>query len=67
VDGGETFTLTAYLPEQPSDTEALCMQKIKANVGWDLQVSSHLGRLPPADQADLTLLRLFDPRGFYIG
>ncbi|KJS31455.1 MAG: hypothetical protein VR64_11710 [Desulfatitalea sp. BRH_c12] len=67
VDSGETFTLTAYLPEQPSDTEAQCMQKIKAHVGWDLQVSSHLKRLPSADPADLTLLRLFDPRGFYIG
>jgi acyl CoA:acetate/3-ketoacid CoA transferase alpha subunit/acyl CoA:acetate/3-ketoacid CoA transferase beta subunit len=67
VDGGDTFTLTAYLPAQASDTEEQCLQKIKDNVSWPLSIASGLKRLPPAQEEDLTLLRLFDPRGYYIG
>jgi acyl CoA:acetate/3-ketoacid CoA transferase alpha subunit/acyl CoA:acetate/3-ketoacid CoA transferase beta subunit len=67
LEGRDTFTLTAYLPSQPSDTEAQCMAKIKENVGWTLDVAPALKRLPPGDKQNLTLLRLFDPRGYYIG
>ena len=66
-DGRETFTLTAYLPSESSDSEEDCLEKIKANVGWPLSVAPALRRLPPAEMQDLTLLRLFDPRGYYIG
>ncbi|RJQ77958.1 MAG: hypothetical protein C4519_13085 [Desulfobacteraceae bacterium] len=67
VDGRDTFTLTAYLPAHSSDTEEQCMQKIKENVSWPLTVVPNLKRLPSAEKEDVTLLRLFDPRGYYIG
>jgi acyl CoA:acetate/3-ketoacid CoA transferase alpha subunit/acyl CoA:acetate/3-ketoacid CoA transferase beta subunit len=67
ADGNETLTLTGYLPSQPSDTEAQCLEKIKAMVGWDLTVAPNLKRLPAHNDKDLILLRLFDPRGYYIG
>lgn len=63
----ETLTLTAYLPEQASDTEEKCVEKIKSVVGWELDIAPMLKRLPLANEEDLTMLRLFDPRGYYIG
>jgi hypothetical protein len=67
IDGKETLSLTAYLPVQASDTEARCVEKAKAAVGWDLDIAPSLKRLPLGDTQDLTLLRLFDPRGYFIG
>lgn len=67
VAGRDTLTLTAYMPAGPSDTEAQCMAQIKEKVGWDLVVAPNLKRLPGYDDDDLILLRLFDPRGYYIG
>ena len=67
IDGNETLTLTAYLPEKASDTEAACVEKAKSVVDWDLSIAPSLRRLPLANEEDLTLLRLFDPRGYYIG
>lgn len=64
--GRDPLTLTAYLPSRHSDTETHCLENIKAKVGWDLRVAPGLKRLPPPDEHDLTLLRLFDPRGFYL-
>ena len=67
IDGGKTLTLTAYLPTETADTEAQCVEKAKAEVGWELAVAPALKRLPLANEQDLILLRLFDPRGYYIG
>lgn len=66
VDGRPTFTLTAYLPAHPEETEAQCMERIKENVGWTLDVAPSLERLALPGAEALTLLRLFDPRGYYI-
>ncbi|WP_054029771.1 CoA-transferase [Desulfatitalea tepidiphila] len=67
LDGSDRLTLTAYLPEKASDTEAQCVEKARAEVGWQLAVAPSLRRLPLSDVQDLTMLRLFDPRGYYIG
>jgi hypothetical protein len=67
IDGGDTLTLTAYLPDKASDPEAQCVEKAKAEVGWKLAIAPTLRRLPPVNEENLTLLRLFDPRGYYIG
>ena len=67
IDGKETLTLTAYLPGQASDTEEKCVEKVKSVVGWELDIAPTLKRLPLANEEDLTMLRLFDPRGYYIG
>ncbi len=67
LEGRDTFTLTAYLPADPDETEAQCMDRIKENVGWQLETAPALKRLSIGRKEDLTLLRLFDPRGYYIG
>ncbi len=67
IDGSKTLALTAYLPEKASDTEAACVEKARSVVGWELSIAPALRRLPLANEEDLTLLRLFDPRGYYIG
>ena len=66
LDGRPTFTLTAYLPSHAEETEAQCMERVRANVGWPLEVAPTLQRLDVSDHGNLTLLRLFDPRKFYI-
>lgn len=66
-DGAPTFTLTAYLPAHDQESEAQCMERIKANVGWPLATAPNLRRLALPGADDLKLLRLFDPRKYYIG
>jgi acyl CoA:acetate/3-ketoacid CoA transferase alpha subunit/acyl CoA:acetate/3-ketoacid CoA transferase beta subunit len=61
------LVLTAYLPSNPEETEAQCLEKIRKNVGWPLEVAPQIKRLPAGDTEQLHLLRLFDPRGYYIG
>jgi acyl CoA:acetate/3-ketoacid CoA transferase alpha subunit/acyl CoA:acetate/3-ketoacid CoA transferase beta subunit len=61
----ETFTLTAYITSKPDQTAAEATAGIKERVGWELKVSPNLRKVPPVAQEDVTLLRLFDPRGFY--
>lgn len=65
--GRSKLVLTAYLPSCPEETEAQCMARIKENVGWPLQTAPKVDRLPPWDQESLNLVRLFDPRGYYVG
>jgi len=68
VDNQDTFTLTAYLPAKDSDTEAECLAHIQERVGWELQVASNLKRIELiVEKDDLNMLRLYDPRGFFIG
>ena len=38
-----------------------------AMVGWELDIASDLVRLDPPNKEEITLLRLFDPRGYFIG
>jgi len=66
VEGRPTFTLTAYLPEHPDQTEARCMQRVRESVGWELDVAPALKRLELPDGENLALLRLFDPRKYYL-
>ncbi len=65
--GRNKLKLTAYLPSHPEETETQCLAKIKENVGWTLETAPQIKRLPPWEQEELHLLRLFDPRGYYIG
>lgn len=66
-DDGQGFVLTAYLPAAADETEAGAMTRVKENVGWSLKVAPQLTRLDPPDASSMALLRLFDPRGHFIG
>ena len=67
VDGKETFTLTAYIPSGATQTEEEAIAHIREKVGWTLDVASHLKRVQPPTKEEITLLRLFDPKGYFIG
>ena len=43
------------------------MRSIKGKVDWKLETAPSLRKIDPPDEEALTLLRLFDPRGFFIG
>jgi acyl CoA:acetate/3-ketoacid CoA transferase beta subunit len=67
IEGRETFTLTAYIPTQEIQDEAEIVAAIEKKVGWELDIASDLVRLEPPSEEEITLLRLFDPRGYFIG
>ncbi|WP_419662972.1 hypothetical protein [Desulfosarcina variabilis] len=66
TDGKPTFTLTHYLPASDHAGESDCLAAIRKKVGWDLDVAPDLKRLGLPSQDELTRLRLFDPRRFFI-
>ncbi len=62
----ETFTLTAYVPSEASQNVEEAIVKVKEKVGWGLDIASDLKRFQPPTKEELTLLRLFDPKGYFI-
>ena len=61
------FILTVIIKPEDGADENRCIEKIRANVGWELNVSPRLEMAAPPSQEELTLLRLFDPERFFIG
>jgi acyl CoA:acetate/3-ketoacid CoA transferase beta subunit len=66
TDESDAFVLTAYLPSHPDESEEQCVARARENVSWKLNIAPVLNRLLPPSREELTLLRLFDPRGYYI-
>lgn len=64
---GSTFSLTAYIPPDEALDESECLTAIAKRVGWPFETSLDLERIAPPTQEELTVLRLYDPRGFFIG
>jgi len=67
VDGHDSFILTAYIPSAPDEKEEQCVTRVKENMEWDLAIAPRLDRMALPDKESLNLLRLFDPRGYFIG
>jgi acyl CoA:acetate/3-ketoacid CoA transferase alpha subunit/acyl CoA:acetate/3-ketoacid CoA transferase beta subunit len=67
VEGRETFSLTAYIPSQTTQDESEIIATIQEKVGWELDIAAHLVRLEPPTEEEITLLRLYDPRGYFRG
>lgn len=65
IGGEETFTLTTYIPSKPKQTVKEVIAGIEEKVGWELKVSPNLKEAQPVAKEEVTLLRLFDPRGFF--
>jgi len=65
IGGEETFTLTTYIPSRPKQAVKEAIAGIKEKVGWELKVSPNLKEAQPVAKEELTLLRLFDPKGFF--
>ena len=41
--------------------------EIKEKMGWQVDLDSDLNRVQPPTKEEIDLLRLFDPRGYFIG
>ena len=67
LDANETFTLTAYIPSQAGQKEEEAIAEIREKVGWKLDLASDLKRVQPPTKEEISLLRLFDPEGYFIG
>jgi acyl CoA:acetate/3-ketoacid CoA transferase beta subunit len=65
TNGEDTFTLTTYVPSRPGQTAEEAIGEIRDKVGWGLKVSPNLEEARPIAKEEVTLLRLFDPKGFY--
>ncbi len=58
------LTLTGLFGEGP---EAAAVQAAREACGWDLQVAPTLRRFDPPTAEELALVRLFDPRRYFLG
>jgi acyl CoA:acetate/3-ketoacid CoA transferase beta subunit len=47
--------------------EAPLVEAARARCGWDLKVAPRLRRFEPPDGDELRLIRLFDPRRYFLG
>jgi acyl CoA:acetate/3-ketoacid CoA transferase beta subunit len=65
IGGEESFTLTSYIPSRPRQRAEEAVAEIGDKVGWELKVSPNLAEAQPVAKEEVTLLRLFDPKGFY--
>ena len=65
LGGEEAFALTAFIPSQPEQTAEGAVAGIRDKVGWELKVSPKLRQAQPVTKQEVTLLRLFDPKGFF--
>jgi acyl CoA:acetate/3-ketoacid CoA transferase alpha subunit len=63
----ETFTLTAYIPSKANQKAENAVAEIKEKVGWELEVVPNLKKAELPTKDEITLLRLFDPKGVFIG
>ncbi|MBI2554483.1 MAG: hypothetical protein HYV92_08715 [Candidatus Rokubacteria bacterium] len=58
------LVLTGLFAGKP---EADAVRAAKEACGWELKVASTLRRFEPPDSDELALIRLFDPRRYFLG
>jgi acyl CoA:acetate/3-ketoacid CoA transferase alpha subunit/acyl CoA:acetate/3-ketoacid CoA transferase beta subunit len=63
----ETFKLTSYIPLDANQKVEDTIARIREKVGWELEIAANLMKAEPPTKEEVTLLRLFDPRGFFTG
>ena len=61
------FTLTQFFPDPEVSGHQKTVGKIKQKCGWELKVSNNVTEVTPPTQKELEILRLFDPREYFIG
>jgi len=65
IGGEEIFTLTTYVLARPKQVIEEAIREIRDKVGWELKISPNLKEAQPVAKEEVTLLRLFDPKGFF--
>lgn len=61
------LVLSGLLPDYGGAGKEERVQRAKAACGWELRVASHLQEMDPPTAEELRLLRLFDPRRYFLG
>jgi acyl CoA:acetate/3-ketoacid CoA transferase alpha subunit len=64
--GGEELVLTGYFPIEGKSEEEV-IKSIKEHTGWELKVDPNVRPLDEPDREELTVLRMFDPQGNFLG
>jgi acyl CoA:acetate/3-ketoacid CoA transferase beta subunit len=67
IGDNETFTLTSYIQSKPKEKLEDTIAEIRQKVGWELEIAPNLKKAKPPTEDEITLLRLFDPKGFFTG
>ncbi|MDO8785513.1 MAG: CoA-transferase [Syntrophales bacterium] len=63
----QEFTLTGYFRNPQFNTSEEHIRHIGENCGWEVKVSANPEEIPPPTLEELILLRMFDPRRYYLG
>ncbi len=66
LDGQAELVLTTYFPQR-GKTEEEVISEIRKNCGWTFEVAPQVQRMDPPAKRELDLIRLFDPRRYYLG
>ncbi|MDD5094679.1 MAG: hypothetical protein PHV74_09915 [Dehalococcoidia bacterium] len=61
------FTLTKVLPTMEGATLEEQVKKARESCGWELKVSPNVSLCAPPELDSLSTIRLFDPKGYFIG
>lgn len=67
IGDDQEFTLTGYFRNPGLTTREDHIRHIKDNCSWDLKISSNPQEIPPPQLEELIMLRIFDPRKYYLG
>lgn len=62
----DTFTLTRVMTDNNAPGIHDAVQRVRAACGWSLRVSDQLRTVAPPAADELRLLRIFDPRRYYL-
>lgn len=65
-DGGDEFILTRYFADRANRRREDIIRDIRENCGWDLKVAPDPVAVAPPSPEELRLLRIFDPKRFYL-
>jgi len=63
---GREFVLTRHIAPREGQAPEDVIREIRDRCGWDLKVAARPQVLPGPTEAELSLLRIFDPHGFYL-
>lgn len=66
IGDDQEFTLTECFPDLKLQTMEARVKQIQEHCGWELKVAPQLKEVPVPTADELTLLRLFDPKAYYL-
>jgi len=66
LNAEDEFTLTAVLTAGETPELETLVRKTKETCGWNLVVANEVKIIPPPELDDLTMLRLWDPKGLFL-